>query len=148
MVEISRTCDIDGVMALAREMPDYFTQKGLKQMREDCADSVLLAAREEGVLVGFAVLEQRGDIVELAWLGVKSRWRRRGIGTALVQAVLKQITQAKTCTVRTLAEESDYAPYAGTRAFFLRAGFVPVGTSRPSDWDDPCLTLSQPIGVH
>ncbi|MBL8694038.1 MAG: GNAT family N-acetyltransferase [Planctomycetes bacterium] len=58
---------------------------------------------------------------DLYWLAVDPRWGRRGIGHALVDAMMVELCERNGRKV--YVETSSRAPYDAARSFYLRAGF-------------------------
>jgi GNAT superfamily N-acetyltransferase len=71
-------------------------------------------------------------------MAVDAGWRGRGHGTTLLGHVLDHLAAAgiSVVEVKTLDRSSGYLPYAATRAFWERNGFVHVDTIDPlPDWE-------------
>jgi ribosomal protein S18 acetylase RimI-like enzyme len=69
----------------AREGADFFAQAREVAFRRDAR---VLAVRDGGVPVGFALLEREGDSAEIAQVYVHPEHRGRGIGSALTRAAI------------------------------------------------------------
>jgi ribosomal-protein-alanine N-acetyltransferase len=80
--------DIDAVMELAQRSPGspHWTRGNFEQFKEISA--VALLAECEGRLAGFAVGSLVLDVCDLESIVVAEEFRRRGIGTALLDAVV------------------------------------------------------------
>lgn len=95
--------------------------------------------------IGFASVKiQTAFAAEVHVIGVKRAWHRRGIGRALVEAVVGfAISQSlRFLTVKTLSPSHSDANYARTRLFYEAVGFVPV-EELPTLWglEIPCLLM-------
>jgi len=124
--------DYEGMLAVARSLPEWFNAQGLREMATDLkTQQGFVAVCQSGGtdrVVGFVTwLPRSADVslVELTWLGVDPQFQRRGLGRSLVDAVADRCRQIGifVMEVTTLADSVDYAPYAGTRAFYRRIGF-------------------------
>lgn len=141
---------------IAREilesLPEWF---GIEEAREDyiakSAEQVFFAAYDKSQAVGFLTLKETGkDTVELAVMGVKSEYHRRGIGRALM-VVAKEYGKQKGYSfmqVKTV-EMGRYEIYDKTNAFYLSQGFKELEVF-PTLWDErnPCqiyiMSIAQP----
>lgn len=92
----------------------------------------ILAARENGRVVGIAYvatilsLEHCGTVAWLEELFVESTYRQRGIGTALISAILER---AKTTGIVAVDLEVDAAQHQAV-SFYERLGFRRLDRSR------------------
>lgn len=131
---------------IAREileaLPDWF---GIEESREDyivnSAEQDFFAVYDKNQAVGFLTLKETGkDTVELAVMGVKSEYHRRGIGRALVMAA-KELGKRKGYSfmqVKTV-EMGRYEIYDKTNNFYSNLGFKELEVF-PILWDErnPC----------
>ncbi|MGE5675296.1 MAG: GNAT family N-acetyltransferase [Mycobacterium leprae] len=126
--------DAEAMLAVARSLPQWFTEGGVQEMARDFPiHQGVVAVDQEGRVVGFVTFApsphtpQEG-LVEMTWLGVSPEYRRHGVGRLLVAALESECRQAGADVVQvsTLADTVEYEPYAETRAFYRRLGF--------SDW--------------
>jgi ribosomal protein S18 acetylase RimI-like enzyme len=79
--------------------------------------------------VGFVSVKTHTDFAaEVYVMGVKRSWHRRGIGRALIEAVVAlAISQGvRFLTVKTLSPSNDDPNYARTRLFYEAVGFLPI----------------------
>ncbi len=112
-------------------------------------DMPFFAAYRQGEAAGFLALKihnaYTGDIYDL---GVKKEHHRLGMGHALVasaEAYLKE-RGFRFLTVKTLDESAEYEPYARTRAFYQKEGFLPLEVMQ-NYWNEenPCLFLAKAL---
>ena len=82
----------------------------------------LAAVDESGTIVGYAGIALGPDS-EVMTVGVSSAWRRRGIGTLLLDALLAAAREVRGRRVFLEVRTSD----AGARRMYERAGFRAVG---------------------
>ena len=102
--------------------------------------SVLFGGESKAAPQGFAVWRDLGEEAELLTIGVLAAARRRGLGAALLAAVLDE---ARACGAhRFLLEVGQDNKSA--RAMYLRRGFSPVGVRKryyPDGSDASVLAL-------
>ena len=110
-----------------------------------------LAAYDGDKCVGFAALKiHNAYTADIFNIGVLEEYHGRGIGSALVAACEAYCRDggAVFLTVKTLDASVDYAPYEATRAFYSKAGFLPLEVF-PELWnkENPCLFLAKYLGA-
>lgn len=128
------TADYDAMLSVACSLPEWFNERGLREMGRDFAThqglvAVYITDTSEKV-VGFATWlpssdSPEADLAEITWLGVAREFQGQGIGRRLVEALADRCRKAglSVLQVSTLADTVDYAPYVGTRAFYRKLGF-------------------------
>jgi len=120
--------DAPAMLAVARQLPQWFNEGGYEQMSRDFPDHRGVVAVLDGQIVGFVTWwpsPEQPDAMEITWLGVAPHLRARGIGRQLVAAMEESLRTngIHTVTVSTLAATVDYPPYEETRQFYGRLGF-------------------------
>lgn len=85
----------------------------------------LAAVDESGTIVGYAGIALAPDS-EVMTVGVSSGWRRRGIGTRLLEALLAAAREVRARRVFLEVRTTD----SGARRIYERAGFCAVGVRR------------------
>jgi ribosomal protein S18 acetylase RimI-like enzyme len=148
MIEVSEMHD--GKAALCREilddLPEWFGIADAKAAYVAASTQLpMLAGRLDGEVVAFVSLKPHTDLsVELYVLGVKRRFHRRKVGSALVDAAERFAREhgRRFLTVKTLAAVKADPHYAGTRRFYEAMGFLPIEVF-PTLWDadNPCLLM-------
>lgn len=136
---IKKTTDSQKALEIARKLPDYFDEGGLKQIEKDSKENMLFGAYLEDEMIGFACYKEvNQDVIEMLWLGVLPDKQGNGVGEKLVRECLESFSgKYKVCKVKTLSEDDPYEPYKKTRAFYRRLGFIPVETIKPyPGWGD------------
>lgn len=125
--------DLEEILSIARSWPSHFTLQGLEAIAADFARSAAMVALEDGRTAGFILWTGSLDIVEILWIAVHPRHVRRGVGTALVEEVVRRSSGAREAIVKTATEDSeipgtdlDGASFRGTHEFYQKLGFVPV----------------------
>ncbi len=131
---------------IAREileaLPEWF---GISEAREnyilESADETMVASFDRDMPNGFLCLKETGkDTVELAVMGVRKEYHRKGIGTKLFEAA-KEIAVDKGYSflqVKTV-HMGKYEEYDRTNRFYLALGFKEFEVF-PTLWDahNPC----------
>lgn len=131
---------------IAREileaLPEWF---GISEAREnyilESADETMVASFDRDTPNGFLCLKETGkDTVELAVMGVRKEYHRKGIGTKLFEAA-KQIAVERGYSfmqVKTV-QMGRYEEYDRTNLFYLALGFKEFEVF-PTLWDahNPC----------
>lgn len=131
---------------IAREileaLPEWF---GIAEAREDyilkSADETMVASFDQDAPNGFLCLKETGkDTVELAVMGVRKEYHRKGIGTGLFEAA-KEIAVEKGYSflqVKTV-QMGKYEEYDRTNRFYQSLGFKEFEVF-PTLWDahNPC----------
>lgn len=131
---------------IAREileaLPEWF---GIAEAREDyilkSANETMVASFDQDAPNGFLCLKETGkDTVELAVMGVRKEYHRKGIGTGLFEAA-KEIAVEKGYSflqVKTV-QMGKYEEYDRTNRFYLALGFKEFEVF-PTLWDahNPC----------
>lgn len=79
-------------MRIAEGLTDYFDEAGLRDMKRDLASHSLFVAAEGDRVIGFATVQAKAaGVAELSWLAVEREGTGRGIGSALLEAVVKAL---------------------------------------------------------
>jgi len=147
---IKKTNEADKSFAIAQKLPDFFDERGLKQIEQDTKTQLLYGAYVEGEMVGFVTYKEiNSDTLEMTWLGVLPEMQNKKIGNKLVIESLKEAGEKyKVCEVKTLSETDPYEPYKKTREFYKSVGFIGIETIDPyPEWkDNPCQIFVKFIG--
>jgi ribosomal protein S18 acetylase RimI-like enzyme len=118
--------DAAAVRELAQGLDPWFNEEGLARMARDLDSLSGFVAVRGGGIVGF-VLWARVDaeVADLSWMGVAQDVQRRGIGTALLDALVADLEPSgfRFLEVSTVADNVDYEPYVRTRRFYRARGF-------------------------
>ncbi|MDE6107699.1 MAG: GNAT family N-acetyltransferase [Oscillospiraceae bacterium] len=153
-VSVSEITSPDEKKTISREileaLPDWF---GIPEAREEyianSAGEIFFAAMEGNEALGFLTLKRTGEATaELAVMGVRKEYHRRGIGKSLF-AVAKaraadlgySFLQVKT------VQMGRYPEYDATNRFYLSLGFRELEVF-PTLWDEcnPCQIYIMHIG--
>jgi GNAT superfamily N-acetyltransferase len=120
--------------AVIRTLPDYFGHEGGLAA---CAEAVRTqrgwVAAEDGRALGFATWERRTDeTAEVTWMAVERGRRHEGIGTAIIEAVAKDLSARGyllALALTSAAGKDGHDPddiYEATRRFWKARGFLPL----------------------
>jgi GNAT superfamily N-acetyltransferase len=126
--------DADGCVAIVRGLPDYFSDDVAEKVVADLRTHPAWVVTNGGDLVGFAVVDRRSArAAEILWMAVAAELRGGGLGTLLLDRVLRDAAESglQVVEVKTLDARAGYEPYRATRAFWERHGFVQVDTIDP-----------------
>ncbi len=119
--------DAEAVQGLARGLGKWFNEEGLAKIARDLKSHAGYVAVQGGRLVGFITWAPLSPATaDLTWLGVSEELQRRGIGTALLAALLADLRSSgfRHLEVSTVADSVEYDPYARTRRFYRARGFA------------------------
>ena len=130
--------DIDRKSILHRDMP-FFAAYATAH-----SDATAHAGAQA---VGFAALKEHNEFTsEIFNIGILEDYQRFGIGGALLSAAEAYCIACgrRFLTVKTLDVSADYEPYDRTRAFYHKAGFLPLEVLT-NHWNEenPCLFLAK-----
>ena len=131
---------------IAREileaLPDWFENVEAREgYIRDSRERITFAAEKDGRVVGFLCLKETGKAtVELAVMGIRMEYHRKGIGSALFGAAKAYAVAAgyEFMQVKTVAEGLD-EDYDRTNRFYQGLGFRELEVI-PQVWDadNPC----------
>jgi len=131
---------------ILNDLPQWF---GIPEVTEEYCigvkDKTFFAAKEDDKFTGFiSLLDHNKYTSEIYVVGVYKSHRNKGIGTLLLNSVIKRsLKQNKIyLTVKTLADSHESKEYKETREFYLAKGFVPLEVL-PDLWGaaNPCLFM-------
>jgi GNAT superfamily N-acetyltransferase len=133
-VRRSAAQDIEGCIAIIRELADFFTDDVPAKVESDLDVHQGWVAVEGERLIGFAVVDRRSaQAAEILWIAVADGKRGQGVGSALLDQLVTQLAGEGVLVieVKTLDRSADYLPYAATNAFYERRGFIQIDTIDP-----------------
>jgi GNAT superfamily N-acetyltransferase len=151
-VRVYRPGDLDACLSIVRGLPEFFTAEAVEAIRDDLGRHGGWVA-DAGEVVGLAVVERRSvAVAEMLWTAVHRDRRGSGIGTRLIEQVLGALAGEGVVLVevKTLDGSAGYGPYASTRAFWERRGFVQVDRIDPMPgWQpgSPCALYVAALGT-
>jgi GNAT superfamily N-acetyltransferase len=135
------------VRRVLEALPEWFADadaiEGYVLAAEDGGLGSLLAVAG-GSVVGVALTRRHfPEAAELHLIAVHPDARGTGVGRLLVEHVVSALA-ADGCTllsVHTVGPSFEHEPYAQTRAFYRRLGFIPLEEHEGLDWPGPTLIL-------
>jgi GNAT superfamily N-acetyltransferase len=142
--------DADRCEAIIRGLPDWFgLEEGIAEARCHLETQDGFVAEEDGEVRGFLTFASEvAESLEITWMAVAAGAHRRGIGRALIEAL---VSKARTdgrdlLVVKTLADAHPSPEYAATRAFYRSMGFLPAAVLRDV-WGpaNPCMLMVRPL---
>jgi N-acetylglutamate synthase-like GNAT family acetyltransferase len=135
---------IEDCLLIARNLPQYFTQDGIKNLSKDISTHQLFVACDSGEIRGFVTIIQKSPYVaEISWLAVQPEYQHKGYGSAIVNFIIIELKSMgiRLLEVKTLSPEVNYAPYEPTRRFYDKSGFLLMDIIDPyPGWEpgNPC----------
>lgn len=127
----SSPADWPEIERLLRCWPTHFVEAAIPLAKQDFNyHRTLVCQAENEKLLGFMVWSTDGTEIELLWSAVEPTEAGKGIGSAIVRAVLAERRQERRVFGRTATTDSripgtgfDGGAYAATHRFFERLGF-------------------------
>jgi ribosomal protein S18 acetylase RimI-like enzyme len=126
--------DAAGCVDIVTSLPEFFTEDVPRQVARDVQRHRSWVVVRGGEVVGFAVVASRSSMAaEILWVAVAPEHRGVGMGTRLVDEVLRLLANEGMALVevKTLDRAAEDEGYEGTRAFWERRGFVQMDTIDP-----------------
>jgi ribosomal protein S18 acetylase RimI-like enzyme len=122
------------IVAMAKLLPQWFTELGIQRIARDLQTQNGLVALEDENIAGFVTYAITVDetAAELTWIAVHPNLHRKGIGRSLVEALEEVLVRlgASALEVSTVADSVEYEPYARTRSFYHALGFSDIRVDR------------------
>ncbi len=122
-----RRQDAEAVREHAERLSAWFDAEGRARIGRDLGTQAGFVALQGSRIVGF-ILWARIDaaVADLTWMGVVEDVQRRGVGTALLAALVANLRSSgfHSLEVSTVADNVAYEPYDRTRRFYRARGFV------------------------
>jgi len=136
--------------AILRSLPDWFgIESSIVDYVRDLSVMETLVAEVDGDVVAFLTLKRHSEHAEeIHVMGVCEEHQGQGLGRALVADAERRLV-ARGCDfaqVKTLGPSHPDKGYAGTRAFYLRMGYVPLEEHKLWGDANPCLVLVKHLG--
>ena len=129
-------------LEIARGLPEWFNEAGLKAMERDLEKEVTFISVEDSQVLGFVTLKLLNEkAVEILWMAVRRELRGKGIGTEMLRFVEEWARREgfELIVVKTSGDLS-YTPYDETRRFYEENGFVRIALIDPyPEWGEEAL---------
>ena len=135
---------IDACLSIAKQLPQYFNEKGIATMSKDLREHRLYVAMDLDELTGFTAIHRKSShVAEISWLAVKLERQHQGVGSLLIDHIANDLRAQgiRLLEVKTLSENAEYAPYEITRRFYEKRDFIHLETIDPyPEWEpgNPC----------
>ncbi|MCB9643705.1 MAG: GNAT family N-acetyltransferase [Myxococcales bacterium] len=150
--------DSKAMYAIAEKLPEWFDEDALEVIEEDLDECPGFVAEIDGVGAGFILYYSPASIpapsrYELIWLAVSPKHHGKGIGTALLERLEKELISldpAAELIVWTEAESSRSKHYAMTRKFYHKHHFEDwfIDASDMEYWEVERLYLRKRLGAE
>lgn len=123
--------EINEIIALARSLPDWFTEEGISQIEKDIPCQHTITASFDGGVVGFLSYFSYEGIAHIGWMGVDKEHQCKGVGSHLLELLIRHASKLSICEIRvkTLGKGDPYEPYKATRNFYYSRGFKDYRTT-------------------
>ena len=120
-----RKNDHAAIMQIARQLSQWFTKDGRRQIRYAIRRQPGFVAIHQGSCIGFLTYRSWKRIATITWTGVNPSFRRKGIGTKLLHAFEREIKNEgiSEIHVSTLSRKARYKPYLETVKFYEALGY-------------------------
>ncbi|QDA32497.1 GNAT family N-acetyltransferase [Thermococcus indicus] len=138
--------DIEKCLQIARELPEWFNEAGLRAMERDLMGETTFIAIEGEEVFGFITIKPlNGKALEILWMAVGREHRGKGIGTEMLRFV-EGWARERGFELLVVKSSGDltYKPYDETRRFYEWNGFVRIALIDPyPQWGEPALIYAK-----
>ena len=150
-IEVTSRRSGPDVRRILEALPDWFGDPAaidayVAASESDGYDSIL--AVEGPTVVGVALLRRHfPESAELHLIAVAPDARGRGVGRLLVEHAADALATSGCAllSVHTVGPSFEHEPYAQTRGFYRRLGFLPLEEHPGLDWSGPTLIIVRPL---
>ncbi|RIJ60173.1 GNAT family N-acetyltransferase [Clavibacter phaseoli] len=150
-IEVTSRRSGPDVRRILEALPDWFGDPAaidayVAASESDGYDGLL--AVEGATVIGVALLRRHfPESAELHLIAVAPDARGRGVGRLLVEHAADALATSGCAllSVHTVGPSFEHEPYAQTRGFYRRLGFLPLEEHPGLDWSGPTLILVRPI---
>ena len=127
--------DSDDVLAITKSLSQWFTDGGVELVRKDIFFQAGIIGIENRTPVGFLTYFVNQGVATIGWMAVRPDHQRGGIGRAMLEHLKENLERSNVnrVLVSTLGESVEYEPYARTRAFYRKCGFVDLQVIKHPD---------------
>jgi N-acetylglutamate synthase-like GNAT family acetyltransferase len=141
------TEELDRCIEIARNLSDWFDETDMIGVEKSIKSLPTYVYSDNGIAGFISIKEKSDNVIEIDTLAVDLERHHQGIGTELLKFTEDKLATGRIIEVKTLDSSSDYKPYALTRAFYEKNGFVKVEVVSPyPGWspDCPCAIYVKP----
>lgn len=152
-IDIIEHRDGDAVRRILEALPEWFgIPEAIDSYAADAVDGSYgsLMAIADGEPVGVLLTRRHfPESAEIHLMAVHPDVRGTGIGRRLVERVVDDLSadDCKLLSVHTVGPSFENAPYAQTRAFYTRMGFLPLEEHDDLEWPGPTLILVRALAM-
>jgi ribosomal-protein-alanine N-acetyltransferase len=140
-----RIADIEGVMAIEREIfTSPWTAKFFLHELQKGNRAIYLVAATVGELLGYMGAQVLGEEIHITNMAVAERYRRRGLGSALLIACVRRGTESGARWLTLEVREGNHQ----ARSFYRLFGFDEIGLRRsyyPDSGEDAVIMVTGDI---
>ena len=122
-IDFARSAEAPSIAALSKDAIEHglswswTPQRVLKSVRDAATNTIVARGRE--ALLGFAIMKYRDEDAHLLLMAVHRSYRRRGIGSALLDWLEVTVRTAGIASIRVEARDTN----AAARAFYDKHGY-------------------------
>lgn len=135
----------DACEPVLRALPEWFgIEEAIDYYLDEIQGMTTYLALDGDAVAGFmSITSHNPYTAEIHVMGVYPEYHRRGAGTALVEAAERWSRERghEFLEVKTLGPSRPHEPYARTRAFYMKCGFLPLEEIHDIWPGNPCLIM-------
>ena len=123
-IRVGDISDADDVLKIAKSLNDWFSDDGIKYIKQDLDFQKLLIAESGTEAIGFLSFFIYEGIGYLGWIGVYEQYHGSDAGKMLFlkfEKVMRK-NKIKLLQVKTVGESIDYPPYERSRNYYKKMG--------------------------
>ncbi len=126
LIRKANESDFERCLEIARGLNDWFGEHDIGDV-EKAIYNLPMYVYDDGLVRGFMCIKEKSDkVVEIEFIAVEKNHRNTGIGSKLLDFLESKLAQNKIIEVKTLDDSKVYPPYAETRLFYEKHGFVKI----------------------
>lgn len=131
--------ELDRCIEIARNLSDWFNDTDMIGIEKSIRSLPVYVYDDNGIIGFISIKEKSDQVIEIENFAVDSIRQHKGIGTELLKYIENKLAKGSIIEVKTLDNSNDYKPYAQTRAFYEKNGFVKVEVINPyPGWSEDC----------
>lgn len=139
-IQLAKESELVNCMEIIHGLTDWFDEDDALAIKEAIYSLPVYVYVDNDKIIGFVCIKNKFDnAIEIKYMAVDVNSRDKGVGTKIINFVETELAKNMPIEVKTLDEGRDYEPYARTRAFFERNGFVKIEVIYPyPGWSEGC----------